>query len=73
MADAAGLKVDDADDAIAEDHEELREDTEILDELNKIYDEPDFATGHAFIVFQYEKDKNACSSCTTPTARRRPS
>ena len=60
VADAAGLKVDDADDAIAEDHEELREDMhEILDELNKIYDEPDFATGHAFIVFQYEKDKNA--------------
>jgi hypothetical protein len=58
LGDKLGVTMDETDEGLEEEALELNEDLQkIMKELEVLYDEPDYATGQAFVVFNYEKDK----------------
>ena len=58
VADNASLTVDDSADGLAEQYIELNSEmNKIMADLEDLYQKPSYATGHAFVTFHYEKDK----------------
>ena len=70
ITDTAGLSIDDSEEALREDRNELNEEmAKIMAELEHLYEEPDYATGQAFVTFNYEADKNKLLKMFNPPVK----